>query len=576
MIPNGFFEKDGCIWKGDLQITNGVIQDVQLLAKRWGNKEEYYAEVKFSIGPMREMKTKELSLQELRGRNLMKLLPDGFILMNLSEQKKVWFISEYINGGLLNKKPEVVHCLTAGYNIVQNMYVYLLGDRLIRPKGIGERVCIESGLHLKEISNKEIHVGWTWKFMRLKEEVTPTLFLAGAVIPVLRPFLQAVGIDTTFVTYVVGETGTGKSSLVKLLTEIYKEKNYWTVSSDMADLRGGMNLIQDFPFLLDDLNKTETSRVKASKESKVSEIIQQVSNHDVVASKGVCSHFNGNLIVTAEYTLKNISTMNRCIVLNMLSCLDMEVLGTLKRTQENYIQLLIRFITWLCAEKDKHMEVIQVLNESSLTKPTYNRQAYAGIVRIERTEKILKIGMEIFLRFLEEELKMPEQKISEFRKFFGASVTHCIDDTRTLVRKEDIDRGREYVDVIVKQFTIDCGEVKENYKKYKKARARGDDEVIFFCSGECVCVTGKDLVDLFEKEQDFQYSISKKAISAQLMYHGMLKVSGGECSFPCSESNDKTRYYHIYINKIAEMMDERQLKLAERYSPFLGLYCDRY
>ena len=47
------------------------------------NKEEYYAEVKFSIGPMREMKTKELSLQELRGRNLMKLLPDGFILMNL-------------------------------------------------------------------------------------------------------------------------------------------------------------------------------------------------------------------------------------------------------------------------------------------------------------------------------------------------------------------------------------------------------------------------------------------------------------------------------------------------------------
>ena len=42
-------------------------------------------------------------------------------------------------------------------------------------------------------------------------------------------------------------------------------------------MRGRMNLIQDFPFLLDDLNKTETSRVKASKEAKVSEIIQQVS-----------------------------------------------------------------------------------------------------------------------------------------------------------------------------------------------------------------------------------------------------------------------------------------------------------
>ena len=575
-LPEGFYEENGCICKSGRKITNWVIKESRWEIRKRGEYEEDWIVLNIGVHNMESEVTAEIPMEVIQSGNIIKYLPNELMIFELSDAKRRWFIREYINYTLVGITKETVLCLSSGYSKVHDSYVYVFGGMLIDTVKITETIRIESELHIKEnILQCENGIAWIKHFCEISKEIMPVLFL-GAVISLMTPFLQEVGIDTGFVLYLVGETGTGKSSVAKLLTEVYEEKNYWTVSSDLADLRKCMNVVKDFLFLLDDLNKTETSRVRASKESKVAELIQQVSNHDRVDSRGLSSHFDGTLIITAEYALKNVSTMNRCVVLNVMSNLDVSRLQSLKRTQGSYIQLIIKFISWLCADKDKHMEVIHTLNESGLTKDTYNRQAYSGIARIERSENMLNIGMEFFLIFLQEKMKMPGEQADMLRKLFEDSIEHCIDDTRHLVRKEDTDKGREYIDGIVNEFTIDTGNIKRSYKKYKSARKEGDDKVIFFQSNDCVCITGDDLVRLFERKQGFQYSVSKKAISAQLMHHGMLKISGGEYSFPCLESKDKTRYYHIYINKIEEMMSGEQRGFAGRFSPLEELRWDSF
>lgn len=583
-ILKGFYDESGCIWKDGTQITNWIIVAVRWQIRKGDGYEEDWGVLKVKYCDTGEELNVEIPLKVINSGNILKYLPDRLMILGLSDTSKKRFLREYITCMLMGVKKETVQLLSQGYSKIQDSYVYVAGDKVINPMEVAGEMRIESDLHLKKVLLQYKDSGaiaWMMSFLKLDENIMPTLFL-GAVVSVLTPFLRTIGIDTAFVLYLVGDTATGKSSVAKLLTEIYEEKNYWTVSSDMADLRKCMNDKRHFLFLLDDLNKTETSRVKNSKESKVSEIIQQVSNNDTVASKGVSSHFEGSLLVTAEYTLKNHSSMNRCVVLNMPSCLDMDTLSSLQKTQGIYIVFLIKFIIWLCAEKDKHMEVIQTLNDCGLTKKTYNPQAYDGIARIERSEHVLNIAKEFLLRFLQEEMKLPQKQIQDLRKIFETSISHCIDDTRDLVRKEDVKNGREYVDVILGVFVIqDRYSVARNYKKYKAARQEKENNVIFFRSKDCVCITGDDLVRLIEEAQDFQYDVSKQAISRQLVYHGMLKVSGGEFSISCTESGEKSRYYHIYINKIKEMMSGEELKLARMCSPLKELrqsnsYDNRY
>ena len=354
------------------------------------------------------------------------------------------------------------------------------------------------------------------------------------------------------------ETGNGKSTAVKLLTEIFEENNYWTVSSDLRDVRKKMTQRKDFVFLFDDLNKTETTRVRLSKESKVSEIIQQAANYDTVESNGEDSSFQGILIITAEYTLKNISTQNRCILINLSSCLDMEILGTLKERKSDYIFFLKDFISWLCKNKNTLMDKTQKLDSIGLTKKTYKPQDYAGIARIERTEHILNISMEFFLEFLH----LPKEQESQLRQLFKKSIMECIDNTRDTVRKLDAEHGRDYVDIIISEFTT-TKSVAKDYKSYKKKHKETND-IIFFRDEDCFCITGDDLVNLFQNKEGFEKAVSKKAISEQLLYHGLLKIKGGERNFPYSKNKNETeeRYYHIYVNRIIEMMNPNQYELA--------------
>lgn len=87
----------------------------------------------------------------------------------------------------------------------------------------------------------------------------------------------------------------------------------------------------------------------------------------------------------------------------------------------------------------------------------------------------------------------------------------------------------------------------------------------------CYCITGKDLIDLFSNLDNFPFVINKKAISAQLNHHGLLKIRGGEYSFPLNGNSNKTRYYHLYIKRIVELIQDffpsEEILLADYLSP---------
>ena len=59
-------------------------------------------------------------------------------------------------------------------------------------------------------------------------------------------------------------------------------------------------------------------------------------------------------IVTAEYVIKNNSTVNRCLLVQLENAFDSNELTILKKEHGKYIAFLKDFILWLCRNYEKY------------------------------------------------------------------------------------------------------------------------------------------------------------------------------------------------------------------------------
>lgn len=545
------------------QFANGVFGAKNHMKIRSGREETHVIVAEFTtVSNGKENNTVvEIPLNELKTSKLSRYIPSDFIFYMGTEKFQEKFIRNKIFQDIKDMPVEEVYLLKQGHNVAGSRHIFCLGNCIVNPvdsPGLTYRTL--SDKNLKTYSGGESYMHWIDKFYNLDKDIMPSLLLS-VISAVIIPLLKEAGIDNMFVAYIYGETGKGKSTYSKLLTEVYDNtNNHLTLSSDITGIREMMVQIKDFVMLADDLNLSGSSRVKASKESKISEIIQQAANGDLVKYKGEESYFEGLLFVTAEYVLKNESTNNRCILLEIKEQMNTETVGYLKENQGMYVEFLKDFIRYVYDGFEQNVKRIKDLSAVISVKKSNCRDAYAGITRIERTEKILMIALGILEDFFRTKLKLTDDIIKNYNKIFVNSIRNCIDVTKEYVRKENAVTGREYIDNIIYLIEESIGYdykidkyIAKSYEKYKKKR-KNREKCYFFAYNGCLCFRGDDIENYFKNLYDFEYSVSKKAISSQLKYYGLLKTKGGEYSFPCQADNSNTRYYHIYIENLAHFM----------------------
>ena len=590
-LPQGHHVEDGKIVRrlstknGDHTeiVANGTIE-VSAIKQYADSPKEQFLVTRFTSSDGSRHDDVDIPVEQIagKGNKLLDYVPYWFVLQGTSAAKRLALLQNILN----LQRAEITETITIqrigpGYHKFDDGTLsYVLGDTVLNhPPGVN--IEVTSPFHLQDMSGLSGQgVAWSRRFC---EQGPPQAALFAAVLTsYLRPVLEATNNLGRFGIYVCGESGTGKSETTKLLCQLFKEESGATLSSDKSDIFRMMAQCRDMPFLVDDLNNSRVANATNKKRERLSEILQQVSGTGTLSIRS--ETFDVGLttpVITAESLLKSYSTINRTLIIAFEKSFNPDTMTWLQEHRSLYIDFLKGFIEWICQNHTRLEADVRSWKLPNLNGGVENPDAFVGFHRLTRTYKILKITQELLMLHLQEVYSIPPEEIRSWRRLLEEGINQAaFYDTLEHLRKDSKEQERFYVDAVLDIFDsedllrdkeIKC--VAKSYKQYvaQNKLAKTDSRItrkVFFISsdGYYYCYRGDDLIALLTGLYDNQYKFTKKAVSAQLYYHGLLQPRGGELSYPISElsyysSRDKkkTRYYHLRVDVVNALRSERHM-----------------
>lgn len=582
-LPSGYHIKDGQIvrhWsdkKGEHEelIANGTFE-VIAIRQYVGTPNDSLVTVRFMSTAAKRFQDVQIPISEItgNGRNLLKFVPSWFVLLGSTPMKRLTFLQNALNLQRL-EVTEITKVLLVetGYHFLNDgRLFYVMGDTILNPP-VGVNLEITSHFHLLN-TNGTPGQGVPW-VRRFCEQGSPQAAQFVATLTAfIDPLLKATKNRGRFALYVVGESGIGKSEGAKLLCSIFQEESGATLSCDKADIFRQMSLYRDLPFLVDDLNESHIATATNKKRERLSEILQQMSGTGVLSIRSETFDVGFTTpIITAEALILSPSTINRTLIISYDRPFNAEAMSWLQEHQGLYVGFLKGFVEWLCHNHPRLVECVRSWNFSNLNGGR-NPDAYVGFHRLMRTLKILKITIELLLLHLREVYAIPQEDERFWRRLLEEGVNQSVFyDTLEYLRKDSKMQERFYVDAVLDIFSDEDQRYKakdrlvaKSFKKYVELNKQASINAqiprkIFFESddGDYYCFRGDDLIEYLTAQHNSDYRVSKKALSAQLDYHGLLQRQGGELSYPVAESG-KRRFYHLRRNVVERLLAERREK----------------
>lgn len=579
-LPHGYSVKGGQIvrhWKdkhGEHEeiIANGTFE-VIAIRQYVGAPNDSLVTVRFMSTAAKRFQDVQIPIGEItgNGRNLLAFVPSWFVLLGTSPTKRITFLQNSINLQRL-EVTDVTKVLRVdtGYTLLRDGRVfYVLGDTILNPPTDME-LEILSRFHLRNtIGTPGQGVFWVHRFC--KQGSPQAAQFVATLTAFIDPLLKATNNRGRFAVYVVGESGSGKSESAKLLCSIFQEENGSTLSSDKSDIFRMMSDYRDLPFLVDDLNNSGIANATAKKRERLSEIIQQMSGTGVLSIRSETFDVGFTTpIITAEALILSPSTINRTLIIFYDRPFNAEAMSWLQEHQSLYVVFLTGFIEWLCQNHTRLVECVRSWKFTNLNGGRHPN-AYVGFHRLMRSFKILKITVELFFLHLREVYAIPQENEKAWRRLLEDGINQAtFSDTLEHLRKDSKAQERFYVDAVLDVFENeelldkDSRLVAKSYRKYVELNRKADtygriQRKIFFESddGDYYCFRGDDLIEYLTAQHDSDYRVSKRAVSAQLDYHGLLQRQGGELSYPIAESG-KRRFYHLRRNVVEQLLAERR------------------
>lgn len=497
-----------------------------------------------------------IPISDLTECKISKHIPVEFIV-SVSDRQKCRFIVNTLKINILDIVPQKRYIMMPGFNFFENHVIFALGDKLLTDSDCCN-IITYSPYKLKNYGNNKNNAYWTIIFASLGSRF-PAL-LVSSCFSYVKPLIQNSGLqgDIDFSIIYTGETSTCKTEIIKLLVGLFEEnENFVSLSSEKEAIYK-LSKFKNCNVFIDDLCATDSERFKKSNEEKVSRILQQKSSDGSITYKGENARIESTIFLTAEYTPKNHSTINRCLIV-YASEINMDTLTWLQENQSMYIEFITDFIRWICCNYNDLLIKIKNYTETFTVFQEIDSSVYSGVNRIKRTELGLRVTLMLFFNFIYAHT-YGTTAYNKLLRFFENSIKECISDTLNLLKKESDKHNTDYIKVILDKILNMDGNTNVNafvamsYKDYNRSK-KTISPALFFLHDDFLCITGTDLLNIFENADGFEYKFSKKSISEQLNYFGILQPRGGEYSYPIDSINNKTRYYYLRPYALKEFLD---------------------
>lgn len=518
--------------------------------------------------PMSVVNTKELS----------NYLPENYVMRLSSAGQQAVYMRQIISEAQQNKGVPCYDMINQGYNTdSKGNLSYGLGDMIIGYHSPKCSVWNPNELRantdlIKETSYVELF-DWVYAWTKHSDHLTALLIVALSpfVAPILKELLpQAEALNA----YVVGKTGSGKTSYASLLTNLFPGGEH--CFSLIADPSSFYDLVKhraNIPVLIDDLNKSSSSQNNCKKVQKLSEIIQTKSSGgrftDDVSAENLKKL---SLIITAEESLRAPSSMNRCVVIKFPDTFNQE---TLTEMQANNLfpALVYRLIDWICGGREEICEsVANALLGTKLNLP-YESITSSGEARIAMSYKTMLITQAIIMEFMQRFCTQREdnfmKKYNKLNNRITQGITEAVRNTKEAARSSD-ESG--VIAFFVNLFKYDLDNV----------IARDDDE--YFDSGNKLIFhyDGKyyykgEKMEKYLKEHF--YTISKTKLAVELEREGLLytRDKDKDRSYPLPKKlrkkhDDDLRYYRIYASAMDSLVASKCDNVIELFGTSLNKY----
>lgn len=580
-LPPGYSVENGTIvrrWtdkKGEHAevIANGMIQVITVV--KYTDSSELFLIARFTSINAVQYEDIQLPVKQVtgNGKKLLDFVPDWFVLLAPSPAKRLSFLQQTLNIQRVEIKEVVnVQRVGPGYHTTDDgTLFYVLGNMVLnRPPDVNIEVVTpfhlldENGPHGQDI---------VWDRTFCEQGPPQAALFVAALTAYIRPILEATNNFDRFGIFIAGESGIGKTTGAKLLCQLFDEESGAALSSDKPDILREMSLYRDLPFLVDDLNDSHISSAMNKKMERLSEILQQLSGTGVLSIRGETFDVGRTIpIVTAESLLKSYSTIDRVLVVSFEKPFDVGTMTWLQQHRDLYVDFLKGFIEWICRNHTRLETAVRSWKFANLNGGK-NPDAYVGFNRLMRTFKILKITVALLLLHLREVYSLPKEDEISWQRMLDDGINQSVFvDTLKHLCKESKENERIYVDAVLDIFDDERQLhgaknrlVAASFEKYVELNKRASIDAriprkIFFESadGEYYCYRGDDLIEYLAAKDDNQYIISKKAVSEQLDYHGLLQRKWGDLSYPIAKSKQNDRYYHLRKKTVEQLQKERR------------------
>lgn len=556
-LPQEYILKDGCYYNSKGKITEWSIMQLEFYSavNTQHNCTKY---VRFHIKLAEQDKTYSFDCPlafAIEGKAL-DIFFDYQIYALCSDNLFSKFISSVVKLSVFGQTTAENYAIDQGYLKLPNgKIVFGLGNEVVSASD-EDPVISESTIKLKKSDNSGDFTSYLDKLIN-SSSFPPAAFIA-SLVAYVKPMFENELDEYGFTIFIYADSGLGKTEFSKLLSDIFEDHdNIVSLSSDKYAIKKAAKL-KDSLIVIDDLNRTVSSRIRNSNEAKLCDFIQMNQSSGNCHYKDIEVKLDNIAIVTAEYVIKNNSTINRCLLVQLENAFDSDELTLLKKEHGKYIAFLKDFILWLCRNYEKISDE-SAYYKSKNDNSNIGNENSGKLKRIMRTYQILCVTLDIFKRYLKEQHDLTDEHIKDLSNICKTSIENCINDTIDHCLTDDNKIGREFINEIllgIYQEDIVSADFAEYSKEAKKARKNKYlQRYVFYFDGSYLCVEADVLTNWLKTRLELEVVPSKQKVSAQLRYYGLLKVIGGEYTSTISE--DKSRkYYQLYLQRLKECQAE--------------------
>lgn len=376
----------------------------------------------------------------------------------------------------------------------------------------------------------------------------------------LKRLLLAAGIEHDFVTFLVGKSGIGKTALAKKVCGYRKqESDILALGSERKELKKTLQSANDITLVVDDFNTSESDRVTSRQLQILSEVIQMASDSGKVILDDTSTNQNDNcihIVVTSEKIVHNLSTMNRCFLVNMDEPISKDLWKEiLLMSEQNSFFIVIRsFVRYIEENYDN------IVSAGRTDYDQYIRNVrQQGIFKGESANRLIEtMAVQFTIKKMVVSYMKKIDIDSKLIRDLDINMSGCINKCGQELQQEihDLDGKKEAMKYLpaLSYIVSNAGngyKFADNEEQYICGIKRGKRYVGFQKNRGYISF---DTVHMCKMIRDYLNidDVSPRSLGKELSYYHLAHVDASEAKQCCRWHTDK-KYYHVSFRQLLEL-----------------------